>query len=80
MNVIVPNTLFKYKSFDKYTADILRNSEAFFCPASKLDDQFESAISISKKILNNDLDGYMRELLPLFLKRWFLHHPRFSKI
>lgn len=69
MNVIVPNTLFKYKSFDKYTADILRNSEAFFCPASKLDDQFESAISISKKILNNDLDGYMRELLPFILEK-----------
>lgn len=27
----VPHTLYKYKSFDKYTADILRNSEAFFC-------------------------------------------------
>lgn len=65
----IPKVLFKYKSFDKYTADILRNSEAFFCPASKLDDQFESAISISSKILNNDLDGYMRELMPYILEK-----------
>ena len=65
----IPRVLFKYKSFDKYTADILRNSEAFFCPASKLDDQFESAISISKRILNNDLDGYMRELMPFILEK-----------
>ena len=64
-----PKSLFKYKTFDRYTADILRNSEAFFCPASKLDDQFESAISISKKILNNDLDGYMRELMPFILEK-----------
>ena len=65
----IPRVLFKYKSFDKYTADILRNSEAFFCPASKLDDQFESAISISKRILNNDLDGYMRDLMPFILEK-----------
>ncbi len=65
----IPNSLFKYKSFDKYTSEILINSAAFFCPASKLDDQFESAISISKKILNNDLDGYMRELLPFILEK-----------
>lgn len=65
----IPRVFFKYKSFDKYTADILRNSEAFFCPASKLDDQFESAISISKKILNNDLDGYMRDLMPFILEK-----------
>lgn len=65
----IPKALFKYKTFDKYTADILRNSEAFFCPASKLDDQFESAISISKKILNNDLDGYIKELLPFILEK-----------
>lgn len=65
----VPHTLYKYKSFDKYTADIFRNSEAFFCHASKLDDQFESAISITKKILNNDLDGYMRDLLPFILEK-----------
>ena len=65
----IPRVLFKYKSFDKYTADILRNSEAFFCPASKLDDQFESAISISKRILNNDLDVYMRDLMPFILEK-----------
>lgn len=69
MDKNIPKVLFKYKSFDKYTADILRNSEAFFCPASKLDDQFESAISISSKILNNDLDGYMRELMPFILEK-----------
>lgn len=65
----IPKVLFKYKSFDKYTADILRNSEAFFCPASRLDDQFESAISISKKILSNDLEGYIRELMPFIIER-----------
>lgn len=69
INTNIPKVLFKYKSFDNYTADILRNSEAFFCPASKLDDQFESAISISKKILNNDLDGYMRDLMPFILEK-----------
>lgn len=65
----LPKVLFKYKSFDNHTADILRISEAFFCPASKLDDQFESALSISKKILNNDLDGYMRDLMPFILEK-----------
>lgn len=65
----IPKVLFKYKSFDKYTADILKNSEAFFCPASRLDDQFESAISIAKKILNNDLDEYMMELMPFILEK-----------
>lgn len=65
----IPTSLFKYKSFDRYTTDILRNSEAFFCPASKLDDQFESAVSISKKILNNDLDGYLKELMPFILEK-----------
>ncbi len=69
MDNYIPNSLFKYKSFDKYTTDILRNSEAYFCPASKLDDQFESAISVSKKILNNDLDGYLKELIPFILEK-----------
>lgn len=55
--------------FDKYTADILINSEAYFCQASKLDDQFESAISISKKIINNDFDGYMKDFLPIILEK-----------
>lgn len=31
----IPATLFKYKTFDRYTAEILRNSEAFFCPCIK---------------------------------------------
>lgn len=65
----IPTSLFKYKAFDRYIADILRNSEAFFCPASKLDDQFESVVSISKKILNNDLDGYLKELMPFILEK-----------
>lgn len=68
-NTDLPKSLFKYKSFDNYTADILRKGEAYFCPAQMLDDQFESAISISKKILNNDIDGYMKELMPFILEK-----------
>ena len=51
-----PKTLFKYRRFDKYTKDMLKQGYIYFCPANKLDDQFECSIGISKDLVNGEID------------------------
>lgn len=42
-----PISLFKYRSFDEYTFDMLDNKYLFLCAAEKLDDPTEFITSIS---------------------------------
>lgn len=65
----IPNKLYKYKTVDEYTANILTNNEAFLCSAEYLDDMFECSVSIPKKIYNNDVEGCLHDLLPSIVKR-----------
>ena len=45
--VSIPYFLYKYRSFDKYTYDMLDNQYVFLCPACKLDDQSECKVDFS---------------------------------
>ena len=62
-----PKSLFKYRRFDKYTIDMLKTGYIYFCPANRLDDQFECSIGISKNILNGDIDAEIKNMIP-FIK------------
>lgn len=42
-----PNTLYKYRTFDKYTFDMLDNDYVFLAPAGTLDDPFDCMVSTS---------------------------------
>ncbi len=43
-----PKSLFKYSKFSNYTLDMIDNEYIYFCPANKLDDQFECLCNWSK--------------------------------
>lgn len=42
-----PSTLFKYRSFDEYSFDMLENNYLFLCPAKNLDDKSECNVTIN---------------------------------
>lgn len=42
-----PKKLYKYRSFDDYTEDMIVNKYLYLCQAEKLDDQFECAANFS---------------------------------
>jgi len=50
-----PKKLYKYRSFDQFTEDMIENNYLYLCQAEQLDDQFECAANFSyDKIFKND--------------------------
>ena len=41
-----PTFLYKYRSFDQFTYDMLKNKYLYLCPADKLDDETECTATI----------------------------------
>lgn len=51
---VVSDKLYKYHSFDDYTKDAILDGYIYIAPASKMDDQFELALSLSKESFNDE--------------------------
>ena len=61
-----PNVLYKYRSFDDYTIDMIENNYLFLSPAKKLDDQFDCTFNFDLvKIKNTPKD----EMVEYYKKR-----------
>lgn len=51
---VVPDKLYKYSSFNGHTKEAILNDYIYIAPASKMDDQFELALSLSKESFNDE--------------------------
>lgn len=59
-----PSKLFKYQSFKPYSNGMLETGYIYFCPANKLDDLFECAVSVAKEVMEGNEIEYIKNLLP----------------
>ena len=62
-----PDALFKYRSFDKWTLDILKNKYAYLAPVKDLDDPFDC---LSDFDVSNVMNISKKEITERFLKRF----------
>lgn len=57
-----PEKLYKYRSFDEYTVDMLDNKYLFLSPAENLDDQFDCSLNFDiDEFINYDEELYKKE-------------------
>lgn len=78
-----PISLFKYRSFDEYTFDMLDNKYLFLCAAEKLDDPTECITSISiQNLYDLEKDGFKRQCVfeIIYLIRPYTSNENFEQI
>ena len=71
-DVTVPQFLYKYRTFDEHTYDMLSNNYVYLCPAEKLDDPSECKVDFSFKdfcdLKTNQLTFMGVEMILSFIK------------
>lgn len=64
----IPNSLYKYMSFRKYTFEMLEKNYLYLAPAKKMDDQFDCSVNFSKDYILKLTDEEIRDEACIFYK------------
>ena len=70
-----PSILYKYRSFDKYTFDMLENNYLFLCPAKDLDDKSECNTSLDfYRLIDLETNNLKRECVDQLIQMMIKPH------
>lgn len=70
-----PKTLFKYRKFDEYSFDMIKNEYVYLAPASSLDDPFDCLTSIDlENIYDANSFNLSKEMMEYIVDVIFSHH------
>ena len=69
-NVPIPQFLYKYRPYDKFTFDMLDKGYVYLCPANRLDDPSECTVDFSYRDIYDVKSGLIKfKLIELILEQ-----------